>query len=114
MSQKGNQVKVRPAEGGETTKFHVSDIKKILPADQVISQLWDYNSLGRLTRLRLHLKNIPDLDWQLASKLGTVPTLNRVTKIDKNTTSISQSTPAITAEVAMELIINRTTKEKVD
>ena len=114
VSQKGNQVKVRPAEGGETTKFHVTDIKKILPADQVISQLPDYNSLGRLTRLRLHPKNIPDLDWQLASKLSTVPTLNCATKIDKHTTSISQSTAKITAEVATEPIIIRTTKEKVD
>ena len=29
VSQKGNQVEVRPAEGRETTKFHVTDIKKI-------------------------------------------------------------------------------------
>ena len=85
-----------------------------MPADQVISQLPDYNSLGRLTKLRLHLKNIPDLDWQLTSKLSTVPTLNHVTKIDKHTTSTSQSTPKVTVEVAMELIIIRTTKEKVD
>ena len=114
VDQKGNQVEVRPTEGGETTKFHVTDIKKILPADQVISQLPEYNSLGRLTTLRLHPKNIPDLDCQLASKLSTVPTLNHVAKIDKHTTSISQSTPKITTEVAMELIIIRTTKEKVD
>ena len=60
VTQKGNQVEVRPAEDGETTKFYVTDIKKIVPADQVISQLPDYNSLGRLTKLRLHLKNIPD------------------------------------------------------
>ena len=50
VTQKGNQVEIRPAEGGETTKFHVTDIKKILPANQAISQLLDYNNLGRLTK----------------------------------------------------------------
>ena len=114
VSQKGNQVEVRPAECGESTKFHVTDVKKILPADQVISQLPDYNSVGRLLRLRLHPKNILDLDWQLASKLSIVPTLNHAAKIDKHTTSISQSSPKITAEVVTEPIIIRMTKEKVD
>ena len=63
VTQKGNQVEVRPAEGGETTKFHVTNIKKVLPADHAMSQLPDYNNLGRLTKLRLNLKDIPDLDW---------------------------------------------------
>ena len=48
-----------------------SDIKKITPIDQAISQLPEYNKLGRLTKLRLNPKNIPDLDWQLASELNT-------------------------------------------
>ena len=62
VTQKGNQVEVRPAEGGET-KFHVTDIKNILPADQAILQLPDYNNLGRHTKLRLNLKDISSLDW---------------------------------------------------
>ena len=62
VTQKGNQVEVRPAEGGETTKFHVTNIKKILPANQAISQLPDYNNVGRLTKLRLNPKDIPHLD----------------------------------------------------
>ena len=61
IAQKGNQVEVRPLYGGETTKYHVTDIKKILLADQAIAQLPDYNKLGRLTRLRLSPKDIPDL-----------------------------------------------------
>ena len=60
VTEKGNQVEVRPAEGGETNKFYVTDIKKVLPADQAISQLPDYNNLGRLTKLRLNLKDVPD------------------------------------------------------
>ena len=62
VSQKGNQVEIRLAEGGETTKFHVTNIKKIIPVDQTITQLPDDNKLGCLTKLKLNLKNIPDLD----------------------------------------------------
>ena len=73
VSQKGNQVEIWPAEGGATVKFHVTDVKKIASVQQAISQLPDYNKLGRLTKLRLNPKNIPDLDWQLASELNTTP-----------------------------------------
>ena len=80
----------------------MTDIKKILPANQVISQLPDYNNLGRLTKLRLNLKDIPDLDWQLASELNTVPSLYRTTKIDNETTSMDQIASRMMAEVIME------------
>ena len=76
VTQKGNQVEVKPAEGGELSKFHVTDVKKVLPADQAISQLPDYNSLGRLTKLRLNPKDIPDLKLQITSELNTDPALN--------------------------------------
>ena len=75
VSQIGNQVEIRPAEGGEPIKFHVTDVKNITSVDQAISQLPDYNKLGRLTKLRLNPKNIPDLDWQLASELNTTPVI---------------------------------------
>ena len=41
ISQKGNQVEIWLEEGGETVKFHVIDVKKIIPVDQAISQLPD-------------------------------------------------------------------------
>ena len=91
VSQKGNRAEIRPVESGETTKFHVTDIKKIIPVDQAISQLPDYNKLGRLTKLRLNPKNIPDLDWQLASELNTIPTLYCTAKINDQTTLIGQT-----------------------
>ena len=69
IKQKGNQVEIKPAEGGETTKVHVTDIKKVITADHISTQLPDYNKLGRLTKLRLNPKIILDLDWQLASEL---------------------------------------------
>ena len=46
IKQKGNQVEIKPAEGGETIKVHVTDIKKIISADHISAQLPDYNKLG--------------------------------------------------------------------
>ena len=62
------------------------------PADQAISQLPDYNNLGRLTKIRLNPRDIQDLDWQLTSELNTVPSLHHTAKIDNYTTSIGQFT----------------------
>ena len=109
ISQKGNQVEIRPAEGGETVKFRVRDVKRITSVDQAISQLPDYNELGRLTKLRLNPKNIPDLDWQLASELNTTPILYRTAKIHDQIVSTVQTAPSMVTEVMMKM-----TKLKVD
>ena len=109
ISQKDNQVEIWPAEGGETVKFHLTDVKKIMPVDQAISQLPDYNKPGRLTKLRLNPKNIPDLDWQLASEFNTNSTLYRTAKIDDQTVSMVQATPTMVTKV-----MTRMTKLKVD
>ena len=73
IAQKGNQVEVKPLHEGETSKFHVTDIKKVLLADQAIAQLPDYNQLGRLTKLRLNPKDIPDLGWDPQAALNKDP-----------------------------------------
>ena len=109
VSQKGNLVEIWPAEGGETVKFHITDVKKITYVDQAISQLPDYNKLGRLTKLRLNPKNIPDLDWQLASELNTTPILYCTAKIDDQTISMVQTTPTMVTKVT-----TRMTKLKID
>ena len=103
VSQKGNQVEIQPAEGGETVKFHVTDVKKITSVEQAISQLPDYNKLGRLTKLRLNPKNIPDLDWQLASELNTTPILYHTTKINDQTVSVVQTMPTMVTEVMTKM-----------
>ena len=77
--------------------------------DQAISQLPDYNKLGRLTKLRLNPKNIPDLDWQSASELNTTPILYRTAKIDDQTVSMVQTMPMMVTEVMTKM-----TKLKVD
>ena len=49
-------MEIRPAEGWETTKVHVTDIKKVTLAEHISAQLPDYNKLGQLTKLRLNPK----------------------------------------------------------
>ena len=109
VSQKGNQVEIQPAEGGETIKFHVTDVKKITPADQAISQLPDYNKLGRFTKLRLNPKNIYDLDWQFTSELNTTPVLYCTARIDDQTVPTVQTMTTVVTKG-----VTKMTKLKVD
>ena len=73
VSIKGQQVEVRLAAGGDTQWVHISHVKYILPADNVIKKLPDYSQFGRKTTLRLNPDKIPDLGWQIATTLNTVP-----------------------------------------
>ena len=107
--QSNGRIEIRPAEGGETNKVHVTDIKKIIPADHISAQLPDYNKLGRLTKLRLNPRNIPDLDWQLASELHPNSALYKTAKITDQITATTQATSIITAE-----IVTKSTKLKQD
>ena len=104
IKQKGNQVEIKPAEGGETTRVHVTDIKKVIPADHISAQLSDYNKLGRLTKLRLNPKSIPDLDWQLASELHPSLALYKTAKISDQITATTQATSMVTAEIVTKMI----------
>ena len=75
VSFKGNQVEVHKTEGGNTTWVHLTDIRYILPVDNVITKLPHYQSFGRKTKLRLNPDRIPDLHWNLSTTLNTTPTL---------------------------------------
>ena len=75
VSFKGNQVEVHKTKGGNTTWVHLMDIKYILPVDNVITKLPDYQSFGRKTKLRLNLDRIPNLHWNLSTTLNKMPTL---------------------------------------
>ena len=81
----------------------------MIPVDQAIAQLPDYNRLGHLTKLRLNQTNIPDLDWQLALELNTTPILYRTAKIDDQIMLTRQTVPMVTNEV-----MTKTTKLKID
>ena len=43
---------------------HVSNVKYILPAEQYIEQLPEYENLSHKSKLRLNLDKIPDLGWK--------------------------------------------------
>ena len=75
VSFKGNQVEVCKTEGGNTTWVHLTDVKYILPVDNVITKLPDYQSFGRKTKLRLNPDRIPNLHWNLSTTLNMMPTL---------------------------------------
>ena len=45
-SFKGNEVEVHKTEGGNTTWIHLTDVKYILPVDNVITKLPDYQSFA--------------------------------------------------------------------
>ena len=97
-------MEIKPAEGGETIKVHVTDIKKVIPAEHISTQLPDYNKLGRLTKLRLNLKNIPDLDWQLASELHPNLALYKTANMSNQVTATTQATSMVTAEIVTKSI----------
>ena len=75
VSFKGNQVEVHKTKGGNTTWVHLTDVKYILPVDNIITKLPDYQSFGRKTKLRLNQDRIPNLHWNLSTTLNTMPTL---------------------------------------
>ena len=64
VSFKGNQVGLIPSTGGRSKMEHISNIKYIMPTKRYISQLPDYESFGRQTKLRLNPKNTPDSSWK--------------------------------------------------
>ena len=56
-----------------------------------------------MTKLRLNLRNIPDLDWQLASELHPNSALYKTAKITDQITATTQATSIITAEFVTKL-----------
>ena len=52
-----------------------------------------------MTKLRLNPKNIPDLDWQLASELHPNMSLYQTAKMSNQVTATTQATTMVTAEI---------------
>ena len=64
---RGQQVELMPTHGGKTKMEHIMHVKYILPAEQLISCLPDYNKFGHHNKLQLDPKYIPDLGWDSKS-----------------------------------------------
>ena len=89
FSFKGNQIEVHKTEGGNTTWVHLTNVKYILPVDNVITKLPDYQHFGRKTKLRLNPDRIPDLHWNLSTTLNTTPTsMTQQSVIQTNVVSV--------------------------
>ena len=58
-----NQVEVVDSTG-KVKVVHISDVKHVLPAYQVISKLPNYQSFIRQSKLRMNPKDIPNLKWE--------------------------------------------------
>ena len=71
-----------PSTGGKSHFVHIQGVKYILPADNIIAKLPNYDNFGRKTKLRMNPDNIPDLHWELATLANTI-----------NVTTSSYSTP---------------------
>ena len=59
----GQQVELMPSHRGKTKMEHIMHVKYVLPADQLVSCLPNYNKFGNHNKLRLDPKYIPDLGW---------------------------------------------------
>ena len=75
VSFKGNQVEVHKTEGGNTTWVHLTDVKYILPVDNIITKLPDYQSFGRKSKLRLNPDRILNLHCNFSTTLNTMSSL---------------------------------------
>ena len=75
VSFRGNQVEVCKSEGGDTTWVHIMDVKYILPTNNVITNIPNYQTFGQKTTLGLNPDKVPNLHWELSTTLNTTPTL---------------------------------------
>ena len=62
-------------EGRDTTWVHITDVKYILPANNVVANIPNYQTFGQKTTLRLNPDKVPNLHWELSTTLNTTPTL---------------------------------------
>ena len=72
VSIKGNQVELARNGTVTPTKWaHISHVKPLLRADEIIKQLPKASAFARKTKLALNPDKIPDLDWKRATELNT-------------------------------------------
>ena len=71
---KGNQVELARNGTVTPTKWaHISHVKPLLRADEIIEQLPKDSVFAHKTKLALNPDKIPDLEWKRATELNTPP-----------------------------------------
>ena len=69
---KGHQVELARNGTVTPTKWaHISHLKPLLQADEIIEHLPKESAFARKTKLALNPNRIPDLDWKRATELNT-------------------------------------------
>ena len=69
---KGNQVELaRKRTVTPTKRAHISHLKPLLQADEIIEHLPKESAFACKTKLALNPNGIPDLDWKRATELNT-------------------------------------------
>ena len=69
---KGNQVEIARNGTVTPTKWaHISHLKPLLRADEIIEQLPKDSAFAHETKLALNPDKIPDLEWKRATELNT-------------------------------------------
>ena len=69
---RGNQVEVQPSTGGNTSRVHITDVKRIEPVDKILQDL-PKEEFGRRSKIALPVESIPDLGWTLSTTVNTLP-----------------------------------------
>ena len=92
---RGNQVDVQSTTENQTKTVHIKDVKVVLPVDRVINEMPDYTKFGRKSKLDLDPTKIPDLNWELSTKLST------------------QTTPTATVSLPSPMVVNTMVKMPV-
>ena len=94
---KGNQVQVRPTEGGKEQWFHISDVKYILPVDNVIAKAPDIADFGRRGKYSFTPQGAVNLNWTLTTTVNTTPITTQVllTRLTQTTCTKSSLTTVV-------------------
>ena len=86
---------VQSITGNQTKTVHIKDVKVVLPVDRVINEMPDYTKFGRKSKLDLDPTKIPNLNWELSTKLNT------------------QTTPTATVSLPSPTVVNTMVKMSV-
>ena len=70
-----NQLEVKD-QNNCVRQVHIMDVKKTTMPEVLVKSIPDYKQFGHAAKLRLNLKNIEDLGWEIATQIQTQPMLS--------------------------------------
>ena len=70
-----NQLKVKD-QNNHVRQVHITDVKKTTMPEVLVKYIPDYKQFGHTAKLRLNLKNIEDLGWEITMQIQTQSSTN--------------------------------------